>query len=189
MSQMIIKNYVKNDYVKCMFVFDENIQELKNNCPHLVFDNEKIYLLNDHHYPQFFYQHIKSITISLCSRLMSYCGNHQEKFSLLSDEYWKVDEPILYFGHMGANLTYCLDMIIHYHDKIYAFESFSILQTQRIIKLLKKNHVCLNDPIHIENIVTTYHIKYELQHYLQLHYNELAQKYHLDNPRGQIIYS
>ena len=31
MSQMIIKNYVKNDYVKCMFVFDENIQELKNN--------------------------------------------------------------------------------------------------------------------------------------------------------------
>ena len=67
MSQMIIKNYVKNDYVKCMFVFDENIQELKNNCSHLVFDNEKIYLLNDHHYPLFFYQHIKSITISLCS--------------------------------------------------------------------------------------------------------------------------
>lgn len=72
---------------------------------------------------------------------MSYCGNHQEKFSLFSDEYWKVDEPILYCGHMGANLTYCLDMIIHYHDKIYAFESFSILQTQRIIELLKKNHV------------------------------------------------
>ena len=67
MSQMIIKNYVKNGYVKCMFVFDENIQELKNNCSHLVFDNEKIYLPNDHHNPQFFYQHIKSITISLCS--------------------------------------------------------------------------------------------------------------------------
>ncbi|WP_275086194.1 hypothetical protein [Massilimicrobiota timonensis] len=36
--------------------------------------------------------------------------------------------------------------------------------------------------------MTTHHTKYELQHYLQFHYNELAQKYHLDNPRGQTLY-
>lgn len=191
LKRLIVKNYVENSALKCMFIFPEDIDHIVYHCPHLVFDEEKIYSLDIDDLPTFFYKNIKHVSISLCSRLMSigeidanplsiFQGNNKTLYS---------EEPILYAGKMGVSLTYCLDLEFMYDNISYHFESFSILNAKKIIDLFKYNNVYIDDPIGIDNILNKYDTKELLYKYFQLHYNDLSQRYHLDNPRGQIVLS
>lgn len=187
LNELMIKNYKETNAIKCMFIFPQDINNIVYNCPHLIFDEQKIFSIDINDLPIFFYKDIQSITISLCSRIMNFGKLNSKNFSFFKNSYWHSEEPILYAGKMGVSLTYCIDMQIIYNNILYEFESFSILNGKKILSILRKNNIIINDPINLERILNKYNTKEMLHKFLQYHYNDLSKKYNLDNPRGQIL--
>lgn len=187
LNQLIIKNFKESNSQKCMFIFPEDVNHIVYNCPHLIFDKEKIYSIDIYDLPNVFYKEMKDVTISLCSRIINMGKLTTQKMSIFKKNDLYSEEPILFAGKMGVTLTYCMDFQFVYNNTKYEFESFSILNAKKIISILKQNNVLFKDPISIESILYKYNTKELLHKYLQFHYNDLARKYKLDNPRGYVL--
>ena len=187
-ENLIIKNYQECHSTKAMFIFPEDIKNIIHNCSYLVFDENKLYTYNMPEIITLNYSDLEKVTISFCSRIMNFGKIESNPLAIFTENYWQSEEPILITQRMGTIMTYCLDLEIKDKDNnVYSFESFSIINAAKILSLLKKNDVCIDDPIGIIDILKNNPDRASLSKFFQYHFQALAKQHNLDNPRGQVL--
>lgn len=87
------------------------------------------------------------------------------------------------FRRIGFSYTYQIDIFIEYENKKYKFEVYNPKYMLDVFEILTKNKVNYQDECHIEDIYKKHPNEYDRLKYLEAHYKEIAEKYHLDNPR------
>ncbi|MCD7950610.1 MAG: hypothetical protein LUG12_10190 [Erysipelotrichaceae bacterium] len=65
------------------------------------------------------------------------------------------------------------------NEETYYFESYSLNH-------ILNNHITINDPLCIHDILIHNQDSMERQRYLDLNFKNLAKEHHLDNPRGLV---
>ncbi|MCD8028291.1 MAG: hypothetical protein LUF02_06450 [Erysipelotrichaceae bacterium] len=168
-------NYKTTSRTKFHFV--TIISEYENS---LCFLKDKV-LLPDNNV--IYYKDIEKVKLSLYSRIFNP--------TVLSDKAAKVLIGIVTKGvfiTQGIHMVYSLDMDIVTKEETYYFESYSLNHILEILNILN-NHITINDPLCIHDILIHNQDSMERQRYLDLHFIDLAKGYHLDNPRGLVYLS
>ncbi len=165
-------DYKKTNRIKLHFLTNNN--EYENS---LCFLEDKV-LLPDNNV--IYYKDIEKMNLSLCSRIFNP--------SVLSDEAAKVLIGRVTKGvfiTQGIHMVYSLDMDIVTNEKTYYFESYSLNHILEILNIFN-NHITINDPLGIYDILIHNQESMERQRYLDLNFKNLAKEYYLDNPRGLV---
>ncbi len=177
-----INDFKETTFIKAMFILSEDQHQIFHKCPFLIFEKNMCYTVNYSESIKINYKDIAHVELSLCTRLFNSSKLYHKK-KMFAPKKTQFEEPI-YVGR--NNLTYCLDLTFNMKDnKIYRFESFSLVNTPKILESLEL--VTKSDPMGIVNFIGLYENPSERIYELANRFGMLAKKYKLDNPRGTCI--
>lgn len=169
----LYKEVKNSEKVKNIFFYgQENVKYEKED--YLLFTDHEIIYNHKNEIESLSYQSIKSIKISMCSRLQN-TGKTILRFG----------QPLYTFGNGNVSpyVFYYLDLDIYINNRFYKFESRSLNDIDKIICLLYDKVQNIDDPIGLYDFFLKYPTKEEQYNKINIHFKEWAKKYHLDNPR------
>lgn len=153
----ILEKNIK-DYIKRKEVkvsFDDQIIENWSSLNTLFLNNQSI----KYNQKQISINEIKKIEISMCS------VNNLQK-------------TILTF------FNYYVDIDIHTNQDVYSFQIMNDNQVLSMFHYFQKQKFSINDPLDLMTIYQEKQDEYIRYKYLDRHFKDWANEYHLDNPRG-----
>lgn len=145
---------------------NEYIQRKKVN---IVFDNE---VINNHY-----------VNLNVLKDRISFLD-----VEIYKDEIIGIDvslcctkaEAGMYYGIYNL---YFVDLDIHTRKDSYSFQLMNNLKVNDLFDFLLEKDMTVNDPMNIIGIYKTYQDPVKLSKYINQHFREWAELYHLDNPR------
>lgn len=85
--------------------------------------------------------------------------------------------------YYGIYNLYFVDLDIHTRKDSYSFQLMNNLKVNDLFDFLLEKDMTVNDPMNIIGIYKTYQDPVKLSKYINQHFREWAELYHLDNPR------
>ena len=177
----MLQNQIKGDvidyhevpYQKVHFKLDEGHKK------DLVFTKDAIQYLDN----QIMYNEITKVNVSMCSRLYNpgVVSKGPVDFIVKS---WKQGVPLT---AGPIHVIYSMDLDIIVGETHYMFESYNLDDADKVLDLFQQHNIVVNDSVGVFKIVKDYPDHMKRQKYLDANFKNLANQYHLDNPRGVVF--
>ena len=171
-------DYKKTNRIKLHFLINNDNSKSVNN--YVIFSDDIIINYNDIK-QTVTYNEITSLKLSICARVYNPSTAATNPISIFKKRA-QAGQHML--SNKGPHVIYSLDMDIITATNELLLESYSLLNIKHILSLF--NQDIIEDPLGILNLLKEMNSETELQKYLSRNFNDLAKKYHLDNPRGVV---
>lgn len=92
------------------------------------------------------------------------------------------------YGVGGVFFQYYVDLDIHTNRDTYSFSILNNNMVSDMFDYIIKNQLKVNDPLQLIQLYYDKKDKVALNNYINCHFKEWAEKFHLDNPRDDFLY-